>query len=54
MTTVAYVVSVNFIKKHEGIFEGKVKSIKIPQERAIDIDTLLDFKFAECLLTTHP
>ncbi len=54
MTTVAYVVSVNFIKKHEGIFEGKVKSIKIPQERAIDIDTVVDFKFAECLLTTHP
>jgi N,N'-diacetyl-8-epilegionaminate cytidylyltransferase len=50
MTTVAYVVNVEFIKKHDGIFEGKVKSITIPQERSMDIDTLLDFKVVESFL----
>jgi CMP-N-acetylneuraminic acid synthetase len=50
MTTVAYVVDVNFIKNYNGIFEGKVKSVTIPRERAIDIDNLMDFKIAECLL----
>ena len=50
MTTVAYVVSANFVKKYNGIFEGKVKSVTIPQERAIDIDTPQDFKVAECLV----
>jgi N-acylneuraminate cytidylyltransferase len=50
MTTVAYVVSTNFVKCFNGIFEGKVKSIVVPRERAIDIDELMDFKIAECLL----
>ena len=50
MTTVAYVVNTDFIKHYNGIFEGKVKSVIIPQERSIDIDTLLDFKIAECLV----
>jgi CMP-N-acetylneuraminic acid synthetase len=50
MTTVAYVVKTEFVKEFNGIFEGKVKSVIIPSERAIDIDTILDFKFAEYLL----
>ena len=50
MTTVAYVVSTNFVKNHNGIFEGKVKSVIIPRERAIDIDDLMDFKIAELML----
>jgi N-acylneuraminate cytidylyltransferase len=50
MTTVAYVINANFIKGHNGIFEGKVKSVVVPRERSIDIDTLLDFKIAECLV----
>jgi N-acylneuraminate cytidylyltransferase len=51
MTTVAYVVGVDFVKEFNGIFEGRVKSITIPSERAIDIDTILDFEIAECLLS---
>ena len=47
MTTVAYVVNTNFIKHHNGIFEGRVKSVVVPRERAIDIDDLIDFKIAE-------
>jgi len=50
MTTVAYVVSKNFVKNHNGIFEGKVKSVVIPRERAVDIDDLMDFKIAELML----
>jgi N-acylneuraminate cytidylyltransferase len=50
MTTVAYVVNANVVKLSNSIFEGRVKSIIIPQERSIDIDTLLDFKIAECLV----
>lgn len=50
MTTVAYVVDAGFIKSHNGIFDGKVKSVVIPRERAVDIDDLMDFKVAECLL----
>lgn len=50
MTTVAYVSSPEFIIQSDSIFSGKIRSVLIPDERAIDIDTLLDFKFAEFLL----
>ena len=50
ITTVAYVVKSEFVKERNGIFEGKVKSVIIPPERAIDIDNILDFQFAEYLL----
>jgi N-acylneuraminate cytidylyltransferase len=53
MTTVAYVVNADFVKEYNGIFEGKVKSEVVPLERAVDIDTLLDFKIAECLLSNQ-
>lgn len=49
MTTVAYIVSSDFVSKFNGIFEGKIKSVVIPRERAIDIDDLTDFKVAEYL-----
>ncbi len=47
MTTVAYVSNPKFVRKHNGIFEGKIRSVLVPPERALDIDTLLDFKMAE-------
>jgi len=50
MTTVAYIVNPNFVKNNNGIFEGKVKSIIIPRERAVDIDDLMDFRIAELML----
>jgi CMP-N-acetylneuraminic acid synthetase len=50
ITTVAYVVKSEFVKECNGLFEGKVKSVVVPPERAIDIDNILDFKFAEYLL----
>jgi N-acylneuraminate cytidylyltransferase len=50
MTTVAYVASPKFIMESKAVFEGRVKSVLVPEERALDIDTELDFKFAEFLI----
>lgn len=50
MATVAYVASPKFIMEAKAIFEGKVKAVLIPEERALDIDTELDLKFAEILI----
>ena len=49
MTMVVYVVSINHIKK-QFLFDGLVKQIVIPDERAIDIDNKFDFKIARMLL----
>jgi CMP-N-acetylneuraminic acid synthetase len=51
ITTVCYVANPRFIMKHNAIFEGRVKSIYVPTDRAIDIDTLLDFQIAEYLIS---
>jgi CMP-N-acetylneuraminic acid synthetase len=50
MATVAYVASPEFVLTKNSLFEGRVRAIQVPPERAIDIDTLLDFKIAECLM----
>lgn len=50
MATVCYVANAEFIMTHNAMFEGRVKAVNVPVERAIDIDTLLDFQIAECLL----
>jgi CMP-N-acetylneuraminic acid synthetase len=49
VATVCYVAKPEFILTHNSIFEGRVGAVHIPRERAIDIDTLLDFKVAEYL-----
>jgi CMP-N-acetylneuraminic acid synthetase len=50
MTTVAYVASSSFVLNKKSLFEGSVLGVYIPPERAIDIDTALDFEFAEFLM----
>jgi CMP-N-acetylneuraminic acid synthetase len=50
MTTVAYVTRPEFIRTHKSLFDGRMKSIVIPDERAVDIDTPVDFLVAEALL----
>lgn len=50
ITTVGYVVSPAFVMARNGIFEGRVRHIHVPPERALDIDTPLDFKIAQCLI----
>ena len=49
MTTVAYVTRPDFIMRASGLFQGRVRSIVVPKERAIDIDDALDFLVAEVL-----
>jgi N,N'-diacetyl-8-epilegionaminate cytidylyltransferase len=49
ITTVAYILKKEFILKAERLFDGEVKSVVVPKERAVDIDDALDFAFAETL-----
>jgi len=51
MTTVAYVSHPDFILNSNSMFEGRVMAVEIPDERALDIDTALDFEFAEFLMS---
>jgi N-acylneuraminate cytidylyltransferase len=39
-----------FVLSATSILEGKVKAVVVPPERALDIDTELDFLVAEFLL----
>lgn len=50
MATVAYVARPEFVMTRNATFEGRVRAVHVPAERAMDIDTLLDFQIAECLL----
>jgi len=51
MATVAYAARPEFVLKANSMFEGKVKAVVVPRERAVDIDTESDLKFAEFLLS---
>tara|TARA_R110002096_G_scaffold410190_1_gene609761 strand:+ start:15187 stop:15882 length:696 start_codon:yes stop_codon:yes gene_type:complete len=51
ITTVVYATSPNYVLEKTRIFDGKVVSIDIPKERAIDIDDIYDFYLAEIILT---
>lgn len=53
LATVCYVANPGFVLSHNSIFEGRVKAVNVPKERAIDIDTLLDFQIAEFLLNAR-
>ena len=53
MATVCYVANSEFVMLHDSIFEGRVRAVHVPIERAIDIDTLLDFQIAEVLLSNR-
>lgn len=49
ITTVAYVSRPSYILQNDNLFNGRVKSIIIPKERAIDIDDAYDFMIAETI-----
>jgi CMP-N-acetylneuraminic acid synthetase len=53
MSTTCYVVNSEFVMSFNSIFEGRVRAVHVPIERAIDIDTLLDFQIAEVLLSNR-
>ena len=50
MTTVIYVTTASYITKTSNILSGRVKALKVPIERALDIDTPYDFHIAELMM----
>ena len=50
LSTVVYVAKTDFVLGTNRILDGKTRAIVIPKDRALDIDDLLDFQFAEFLL----
>ena len=50
LTTVAYAVRPDFILSSNSFWDGAVVGVEIPPERAIDIDTPLDFAIARFLM----
>tara|TARA_B100000700_G_scaffold324294_1_gene430066 strand:+ start:1688 stop:2368 length:681 start_codon:yes stop_codon:yes gene_type:complete len=50
MTTVAYVARPDFILNNTNMWQGRVKGVEIPVERAIDIDTPFDLSIARFLM----
>lgn len=46
----AYVVRPSYVFEHLSLFEGHTSAAILPAERGVDIDTLLDFEFAEFLM----
>lgn len=50
VTTVAYVANSRYVMEKDGLFDGRVRAVNVPVERALDIDTILDFRMAEMLL----
>ena len=53
MATVCYVANPKFVLSNNSMFQGRVKAVDVPRERAIDIDSLLDFEIAEFLLNSR-
>lgn len=50
ITSVAYAGRPSFILQANGLFEGKVKAVVVPLERALDIDTEWDLHVAELVM----
>jgi N-acylneuraminate cytidylyltransferase len=50
ITTVVYVANTEFIMSNTNLFDGTVTSIEVPRCRAVDIDDMYDFNFAESIL----
>lgn len=50
ITTVVYAASVKFIQDQTSLFSGKVVATVVPKIRAVDIDDIYDFMFAESVL----
>ncbi|MEO3680958.1 acylneuraminate cytidylyltransferase family protein [Shewanella vesiculosa] len=50
ITTVVYSTTPEYVLSSENLFTGRVTSIEVPKERAIDIDDIYDFMMAEIIL----
>lgn len=50
LTTVCYVANPQFVMEKNALFDGQIRGVHVPIERALDIDTMLDFYIAESLI----
>ncbi len=50
VATVAYAVRTRFLRRARHLFEGRLRAVEVPPERAWDIDTPADLEAADCLL----
>ncbi|MCA9062947.1 MAG: acylneuraminate cytidylyltransferase family protein [Planctomycetaceae bacterium] len=51
LTAVAYAARRDSVMTHDSIFDSRVRTVTVPAERAVDIDTEFDLKLAEFLLS---
>jgi len=51
IATVAYAANPGFVLRADSLFDGNVKAVVVPKERALDIDTELDFEIAEFMIS---
>lgn len=49
MTTVAYAARSRFVLERNGLFDGRMRVVEVPAERALDIDTPYDFAIADLI-----
>jgi CMP-N-acetylneuraminic acid synthetase len=49
ITTVAYALRPDYIRRADRLFAGAVRSVEVPAERALDIDTPHDFEVAQAI-----
>ena len=50
ITTVVYAAKPEFVLEKNALFDGKVTSVLIPKDRAVDIDDIYDFMLAEAIV----
>ena len=50
LTTVAYVTTPRFVLNNNSIWSGVAAGVEVPSERAIDIDSPMDFAIARFLM----
>ena len=53
ITTVAYAARPEFILKASSLMQGRIRTIEVPQERALDIDSEFDLKLAELIINNR-
>lgn len=46
----AYVTRPDYVMRAENMFAGRILGVPVPEERSLDIDTELDFQFAEFMM----
>ena len=51
ISTICYVARPEFVMTAGRMFDGRVRQVVVPSERALDIDTPLDFRMAELLVS---